>query len=282
MQMVMTRAYKYLTDQAEMDIEKVLESVFSGRVGFVGLPAQVSDTFFLRMRLIGNGHLPSEFEPLLCQVLSEQLQMAKRFAQVWINPEADTEELAETWMAIVEAHQRWLAFISYPEEPIDLNALHAAYRYAYERCSIEKTTFKTPEERDLWKTLLKNEQMRELQLGKILEASESESQYQLEGCNFLYKGASFRLKPNLAEILKVLLDGEAHTATALIRLVFGSRTVSSENRNKLSKRISELNKVLQEIMGKPEKSRWINKYPYPNDLAYRFHKEAQTVENAVA
>lgn len=277
MQFLMKDSFNFLRRLADVDIEQALNSLFSGRINFTGLPSYMRDAFLLRFNLYKNGCCPCDFDPLLRRVLTFHLNISKRHAQLWTHPDPDLEELGDAHIETSEAVDQWDAFYEYAQKStLHIETLKDAYEFAYlcftrRHREDRKFMFGTPKERVIWLQLLKNEQQRDLILHKQLEEPKQELPYYLEDRRFYYQNKSVRLKPNLAELLEILLDGEPHSASELIPQVFGTKSLTQENRSKLSKRISELNTVFDKAFGRPYAGRWIQKQAcISGDLPYRF------------
>jgi hypothetical protein len=87
----------------------------------------------------------------------------------------------------------------------------------------------------------------------------------LNGCVLSVNHQKTRIKPSLAAILKLLWDEQNHSRANLIKSVYGSNyTEAKDLRKDLSKRISDLNVLLDKAFGHSKsehglKRRWIER-----------------------
>ncbi len=135
--------YDYLKNEANLAIEEVVESAFSGAMGFSGLPACVSDAATLRLRLIMQGNLNPDIDILLKTALTRHLVTGIEHARHWSHPDPDPVALADAWDQQAQAMERWVIFMKMIED--SGFSIEQAYRFAFETYKSRKLSFNTAE-----------------------------------------------------------------------------------------------------------------------------------------
>ena len=246
---------QYLTQTAEMDIENVLEVAFSNAICIPrrGL-AQMIDVMDIRWGLLLKGELTEADDLALRAKLVHQLEVTKRFSEAWLHSNPNPDELLAVWEEQVEAEERWEVFIS---TFYQFGNLKASLEYGFNGFQFQKLSFHKEEAKKLWYSVLKNQQQELVDGQNLTEIRMEEEQLRVEG-NLLYTGKQVaQLYPTYARLLDNLMDGEPKTVPFLLKEIFGIRSQSSVQKEKLSRRISELNLELKKYWGPPPEKRWI-------------------------
>jgi hypothetical protein len=259
--------YEFFQQQADMDPLAMVEQTFSRtKVGGSAVFAPIQDVGLLRLSLLSQDGLSQEEDKLLRKMLTHQLEISKRFSQVWINPKPDLRELMHVWQEQVEATDRWNVFMKHFEQG---GNLQAAYQFAFVIYEPTPLLFQTEEEETHWLKLLGNEQQRMILLEQLLAERSDEPVCRLTGGELLYRGEIYRLTPTHFNLLERLWDELPHPNKELLA-VLGRSVVSKDNVQVLAKWIYEVNGVLKEIWGVPiERKRWIQNCRIEADSAYR-------------
>lgn len=232
--------------EAQADCAAWIEMATSGYIGgFVGLPAAVGDTADLYFSLGIQGKLSISNVLLLKQALGDHLEISKRHAQLWIHPNPDAKELALAWYQQTESLAAWNRFVALVNR---LEDIKAAYELAFEGFPPQPPQFRNAEDRILFATNLKNEQQDDIGGSnhipvRVLEQERLFSQ----------------LEPTQQSLLTLLLDGKPKTVAQLLYALYGQRAQTEQNKRKLTRRISDLNKALEKIWGQPPQDRWIER-----------------------
>ncbi len=222
--------------------------------GFVGLPAAVGETADLYLSLGIKAKLSASDVLLLKQALGAHLEISKRHVQLWIDPNPDAEELALAWYQQTESLAAWNRFVTLANR---LEDIKAAYELAFEGFPPQPPQFRNAEDRILFATNLKNEQQDDIGGNNQIPVRV------LEQDNLFTQ-----LEPTQQSLLTLLLDGKPKTVAQLLYDLYGKRTLTEENKRKLTRRISDLNKALEKIWGQPPQDRWIERTFTHGENAY--------------
>jgi hypothetical protein len=263
-------AFDVLLQIAGMDIERTLEEVFSGVMGFNGMPSEVENAAQIRIQLLLRGFGPDEIDDFLRETLQEHLVVMKHFAQLWIQPEPEPLELIEVWKKQAIFVSRWQLFIDYVLDSKE--SLEKAYSFAKRQDTTLE--FLTEADKTHWMNRLASEQRADY--SNFIHLSTVKPVLSFEGAKLYYWGHFVHLKPTEMSCLKVLWDELHHGTPELIREVYGQRNVHGLSDN-LSKLIYALNSKLARLYKHPERKHWIMNVGTKGETRYKLTKPPQNI-----
>lgn len=259
---------EHLKHEGGLDTAELIEEAFSWTLGPAKGPCEASDVASLRLQLLFQGQLSADTDEILKEVLSQHLEIGKEHALLWSHPDPDIDSLQDIYDRQGQAMARWTLFIGLVNADFPVEA---AYRAAYEVFEPPALSFSSSEDRLIWAQALKNEQQRDLLNSRKLLAGQSESHCRLAGDILHFQGLKLRLTPLETPIMALLWDGERHAASEIHLKAYGRRGYKLDI-EKLSKRISKLNKKLNLFWGKGPENRWIRRKKLRDELAYQLFK----------
>lgn len=248
-----------MRQEAEIDCTQWVEQALSGILdGFVGMPAAVGQTSGIYLRLGFTGRLTAEDTGLLRQALSRHLEISQAHSRLWVHPDPDAQALAEAWQLQGESLERWNQFIGAFNRIGDLKV---AAELAFDGFPSRPLQFRNEEARLIFVTMLKNEQQ------AFIGKPETTSVYALDKSEL-----TASLEPTHARLFDLLWDGKPQLIRDLLLELFGSRTETPENKNHLSRRVSELNQKLRDFWGQPPEKNWIQRRQIKGNSGYQLFK----------
>lgn len=234
---------KILQQDGDRDWQAVSDEIFKDkRVSFPGLPREVSDTGYICLQLALRGELSPSAKLLLQKELTAQLDTYQRFCQVWVQPAPNPEELLAVWDSVCESSARWEIFYDLWER---LGNVQDAMQYAFSEYHYENVTFRRDDARATFLKLLVADHQ------EVIFNKDPKNEAWLEGNTLHYRESFIRLQPTHANLLDALMNGEKLTVAELLKAGFGKKAAEENERKHLSRRISELNKLLVNVWDNP-------------------------------
>ncbi|MBY0404194.1 MAG: hypothetical protein K2X66_09865 [Cyanobacteria bacterium] len=259
-----------LTQMSQIDVKSLLNKAFSNTLSISsGIPAQVFYVQEIRSRLCLKGEVSEANDLLLKERLTHHLNVEKRFGEVWLQPNPDLEELLEVWEDQTDSVNRWVEFVRTFK---CFGNLPVSMAHVFNDSDTKESRFPDENAKKLWVSTLWNEHQEIVGGQHKREIRLMADQFELEG-NTLYCGSvSVHLENSHARLIEILMDGKPKTLHYLLKELFGVQSLSPEQVNKLSRRVSELNKNLSTLLGKPQGKRWINRIQAKGEWSYQLCK----------
>ncbi len=274
-QMISTdyQLFNLLIKSAQEDVDILLDRLFSGQLLIPCIYPEVVQTFDLMGKLAVAGIPPAVFIPLLRPHLETHMKQGKRIAQLWTTRHPDPEELVAAWEAQCRGFDRWQLFMNVinSKTHLDLAVLKETLTLAFELFEPQRLMFDTEKDRQNWVQRLCLEQVKDTLAYQEIQTMDPDAEpcCYLEENEVVYQGQRVKLRPAQTILLEALWSRTPQLVDKLVTKALPHKKLEPTRRGYLSRRISDLNKLLRKLLGNAPDGHWIISKPSLHGLTYQ-------------